>query len=364
MKILCVIDSLGSGGAQRQLVELAIGFQEKGHTVSFLTYHNITFYNPILEKAGISITCILEPNYLRRLFKMRRFIRQGKYNAVLSFLEAANFICEISGLPFRKWKLVVGERSANPNILKSIKLRIFRWLHIFADYVVANSNANIQLIYSINPCLSNSKCKVIYNIVDFGYWKPTSDYIPRINGKLHIVVAASHRYLKNLNGLIDALALLKRDDQNKLEINWYGDGLTQPFIDNSFADAKIKIKALNLERLISFRPATIKLTQEIQKADVIALFSFYEGLPNSVCEGMACAKPIICSGVSDLPSLIGYNKNFVFNPFEPSSIANAISYILSLSNDQLVQTGKKNLQIANKNFAKDNIINEYLKLLQ
>lgn len=33
MKILCVIDSLGSGGAQRQLVSLAKGFKEKGNEV-------------------------------------------------------------------------------------------------------------------------------------------------------------------------------------------------------------------------------------------------------------------------------------------------------------------------------------------
>lgn len=29
MKILCVIDSLGSGGAQRQLVNLALAFKDK-----------------------------------------------------------------------------------------------------------------------------------------------------------------------------------------------------------------------------------------------------------------------------------------------------------------------------------------------
>jgi len=38
MIILCVIDTLGSGGAQRQLVNIAIGFKERGHTVSFLVY--------------------------------------------------------------------------------------------------------------------------------------------------------------------------------------------------------------------------------------------------------------------------------------------------------------------------------------
>ena len=35
MKILCVINSLRPGGAQRQLVNLGIGFKEKGHEGGF-----------------------------------------------------------------------------------------------------------------------------------------------------------------------------------------------------------------------------------------------------------------------------------------------------------------------------------------
>ena len=49
MKILCVIDSLGSGGAQRQLVQLAIGLKNKGVDVSFLMYHNIHFFKSELD---------------------------------------------------------------------------------------------------------------------------------------------------------------------------------------------------------------------------------------------------------------------------------------------------------------------------
>ncbi|MDQ6722963.1 MAG: hypothetical protein M3Z01_01680, partial [Thermoproteota archaeon] len=135
MKILCVIDSLGSGGAQRQMVNLALGFKQNGHAVSFLIYHNEDFFKDLLDNANIHVEVIIETSYLKRLFKIRQYIRNGKYDAVLSFLEAANFICEFAGLPWRKWKLVVGERSANPNIFKSFKLRGYRWFHLFADYV-------------------------------------------------------------------------------------------------------------------------------------------------------------------------------------------------------------------------------------
>jgi hypothetical protein len=66
MKILCIIDCLGPGGAQRQLVELGLGFKEKAHEVSFLTYFNAPFFNQVLEEAGISLYCIEEPGYFKR----------------------------------------------------------------------------------------------------------------------------------------------------------------------------------------------------------------------------------------------------------------------------------------------------------
>lgn len=364
MKILCVIDSLGSGGAQRQIVELALGFMENGHNVSFLTYHHIPFHNNILEINNISITCIQEPNYIKRFFKMRCYIRRGKYDAVLSFLEAASFICELSGIPFRKWKLVVGERSANPNMNKSFKLVLFRLFHVFADFVVANSFTNIRLIHSVNPLLKDSKCKVIYNIVDFNQWKPSNKYFPRKEGKLKIVVAASHRYIKNLNGLIDALLLLTDDERNNLVVEWYGDRLTSPFLDNSFLEARRKILALKLDKVISFRPATLEVISKVQEADVIGLFSFYEGLPNSVCEGMACAKPVICSAVSDIPELLSHNTNLLYNPSESDSIVKTIRYMLNLDDDQLNQIGSNNLKIAHERFNRNKIISDYLLLFK
>ena len=55
MRITCVIDNLGSGGAQRQLVTLGIAFKRRGHDVRFLTYHKDDFFAPMLEAANIEI---------------------------------------------------------------------------------------------------------------------------------------------------------------------------------------------------------------------------------------------------------------------------------------------------------------------
>jgi hypothetical protein len=39
MKVLLVIDGFGSGGAQRQMVNLAAGLTRRGHTAEFAIYH-------------------------------------------------------------------------------------------------------------------------------------------------------------------------------------------------------------------------------------------------------------------------------------------------------------------------------------
>lgn len=363
MNILCVIDDLGSGGAQRQLVELARGFSNLGHSVVFLTYHPASFYYSYLKELGIPIKNINSSNYVTRLLKMRRFIRQGQFNAVISFLEGSNFICEFTALPMKNWRLVVGERSSKPAIRRSIKLIFYRWFHFFADFIVANSNANIDLVKSVNPLLNSRKCKVIYNMVDFNTWNPSEEYVPRKNGKLKLIVAASHQKLKNLCGLIDAVVLLNPHEKASIKIDWYGDRIVEPFFDESFTEAQKKIKEHQLENIFSFYPAVKDLNLRIQNYDVLGLFSFYEGFPNVVCEGMACAKPIICSEISDLPTLLNYDQNLLFHPRKIESIHKTLKYILSLSDQQLISIGKINKAMADEFFNKENIIEQYLKLL-
>jgi len=362
VRILCVIDSLGSGGAQRQLVELATGFKEKGHDVVILTYNYFPFYNPIVEQAGVKIECLHEPNYFKRIFRIRWFIRKGKWDIVLSFLETPNFLCELAGLPFRTWKLVVGERSADPKILSCGKLKLFRWFHLLADYVVANSEANMVIVRAVNIFLSDAKCRVIYNIVDFNKWKPSLDYIPGRNKKLKIVVVSSHQYLKNLNGLLEALSLMSIEEHNKIAIEWYGDSISAPYVDHSIVEAFEKIDRYKLGNIISLKPATHDISGIIQVADAVALFSFHEGLPNSVCEGMACAKPIICSTVSDIPILLSHDANLLFNPEEPQNIKRALCYMINLSNAELMRIGLINEMIAKEKFNKEVVVTSYLQL--
>src|SRR5690606_17309888 len=222
----------------------------------------------------------------------------------------------IAALPSRKWKLVVGERNADPAILKSPKLRLIRFGHLLADFVVSNSQENLDMVHKANFLLSRNKGKVIYNFVDNRLLLENIEQ-PKQNLKINIVVAARHEPQKNIVGVINALNLLSVNERNKLELTWYGGIET----DESFIRAKSLISAAKLSDVFRLKPKTLSISEIMKNADVVGLFSLYEGLPNAICEAMALGKPIICSRVSDLPKLIIENVNgFLCNPEDPDSI--------------------------------------------
>lgn len=360
MKILCIIDELGSGGAQRQLINIALSFKEQNDDVEFLTYHPSTFYSELLAQYYIKETCLIESNYLKRIFRMRRFVRQGNYDCVISFLEGASFISELAAIPYKKWTLIVGERSSNPRIFKSFRLRLYRWFHLFSDYVVANSYANIKMVRSICPLLSSKKCKVVYNSIDLNLWKPNDDYVFCKNCEFSMLIAASHREMKNLIGLVEGVNLLSSEEKKKLKIYWYGDDLT----DNSKNEALDLIQKYQLEAIFCFYPATLNIKEKMEDIDCVGLFSLYEGLPNVICEGMALGKPIVSSIVSDVPLLLNDGEGgFLCDPKDYQSICLALHRIMSCSSIELEQMGKKNRENAVKLFDRNTNFKLYKSLI-
>jgi glycosyltransferase involved in cell wall biosynthesis len=364
LDILCVIDDLTAGGAQRQLVNLGLGLKSFGHDVSFLTYHKKTFYEQIIDEAGIKLILIEEPNALKRLIKFRRFIRNSKYTSIISFLGVPSFLTSYAAFPSKKFTLIVGERSNNPEMKKSIKSKLIRLFYFKSDFIVANSFSNIELVKSILPWISENKFKVIYNGLNLNKFHSNLDFKFRSNPRFTIIIPASYRKLKNLLGLIEAVHLLNKNEQDKLLIQWYGDKSTKGNHDSIFETATALIEQYKLQDVFQLNDATHEVAEKMKLADAVGLFSFFEGLPNAICEGMACGKPIIASMVSDVPLLIEDGVNgFICDANQPETIVNSIRKLLSLDKQQLSSMGLLNRTKAEKLFDEITITRAYEELL-
>ncbi len=356
--LLFFINYLGSGGAQRQIVELAIGFKERGYNVRFLVYQKEygDFYYDYLISRGIEIDGVYEKNYFKRILVIRRYLRSHNFDVLIAFLEVASFMSELAVLPSKKWKLIVGERSADPAKRKSIKLRFFLQCHILADYIVANSYANIALVKKIAPIVPKRKCKVIYNMFDAIKIAPNEHFRFLSHDYFNLVIAASHRYLKNLDGLIEGVNLLSSEEKMKLRINWYGSNK----FDDSLEKAKNKIHSYQLTDIFNFHKETLDIYQYMKDADAIGLFSFFEGLPNTICEGLLFGKPVVVTRVSDVPLIIKEDVNgFLCDADNPFTISKALSKLLCSSADNLEQIGKRNRLLGMQMFNRNKILNDY-----
>ena len=76
-KIVLFTDCLGAGGAQRQLVGLAIMLKAKGYDMTVATYHNIDFYKKQLDDAGVRNLVIPNgSNIKKRIWVVRSFLKK------------------------------------------------------------------------------------------------------------------------------------------------------------------------------------------------------------------------------------------------------------------------------------------------
>jgi glycosyltransferase involved in cell wall biosynthesis len=364
MKLLCLIDNLGSGGAQRQLVTLAVGLKKRGHEVRFLTYFPPDHFLPLLQAADIPCQVISPCSHLQRGLAIRRILRQGWQDVVLAFLEGPCLYAELAQIPRQRWGLVAGERLAD----QQMNPRTGRWFrqgHRLADAVVCNSHTNRLMLVRALRFLKR-KIATVYNTVDLELFRPALAPHAVDNGSakaIRIVVAGSYQEKKNMMGVAKALLCLNRTQCSPpVVVDWFGAMPADPI---PFNRAERFVAENGLGESLRFHPATLDIAGEYARADAVGLFSFYEGLPNVVCEGMACGKPIILSNVCDAGNLVLDGTNgFLCDPSSPESMANAIGRLTALSFEARRKMGLASRALAERLFDTQIGIERYEQILQ
>ena len=360
MKILLLIDNFGSGGAQRQMISIAEAFKAKGMDVSFLIYDNNNFHREKVDKLGLAVHCCASGNVISRMFRVRRYIRKGKFDAVISFMDTPNFLNNFSAIGGHKWKVVTSERSYNEAIFRNRKNRIFNLFSRFSDAIVCNSERARRMWLGHMPDYE-SKLHVVYNTVLLPEME--SQYIPLENGKVHIVIAASFQSLKNPINFVKGLALLSKDELSHLKIDWYGARKVSGEGTTVFDTAEEMVIGNHMEDTVSLHDATSDISSLMEKADCVALFSKYEGMPNAICEGMWLGKPIIMTKVSDYDVLIDSDNGFLCDWDKPDTIASALRSIINCDKERLLAMGKASERKARNLFDREKIISEWMNII-
>lgn len=359
-KIILFIDNLGSGGAQRQIVNLAIILKKRGYDISVLVYADQPFYKRLLDEHGIAVHLISARDYLKRIIKVRKYLRSSAQDVVIAFLETPGFLASVSKIGNTKWKLITSERSARESSFYSKRNRVYNLFERFSDAKVCNSVNALRLWKRHYPQYADKYC-VIYNpvIIPQNYLVSSN----KQDNKRCLVVAASYQELKNPLGLIEALRSLDIAVRSKLEIHWYG--RTEVAIGNTriYEEACKRINDYQLKDCISLHSETNEIYKIMSESTAVGLFSKVEGLPNTICEAMMLGKPVIMSRVSDYDVLVDGN-GFLCDPNSYESISAALCDFVKASDQQLKDMGEKSRELAEKYFLPDKVAQQWIDLIE
>jgi len=360
MKVALLIDNLGAGGAQRQLVGLACLLKERGVDVCVYTYFPIMFYAELLNRQGVAYEVIDGADSpWKRFTILRKKLLAVSPDVLVAFLDTPCILACLIRYFGGKFKLIVGERSSTQALTRRERLKF--WLYRKADYIVPNSYAQGDFISSHYPKYRD-KVVVIPNFVDldkFAYHGKRQR-----NEKSVIMVAASMLPLKNTKGLIETVRLLKkhRDD---FVVKWFGFNLKTRIVKQRpyMAECQQLIKDYGLDDTILFYPKTKTIEEEYRKADYFCLPSFYEGTPNVLCEALACSMPVICSRICDNPKYAHEGENgFLFDPHDINDMAAKFDAALNLTDEQYAEYSINSRSIAEKNMSESMFVERYLSL--
>ncbi len=355
-KILCFIDNLGPGGAQRQIVGLASFLKEKEYDVTVGFYDDNRFYVDLLQTNDVLYVYLKKaqkPAF--RIWHVARYICKTKPDVVIAYLETPSICACLARLFNHRFRLIVSERNTTQHTgtNERIRFNLFR----IADYVVPNAYSQETYMRTTFPKLAN-KIVTIPNFVDLEHFVPPLER--RRREIPEIMIAASIWPSKNTVGFIDAVAKLK-EKGHKFHISWYG--LNTKHIDY-INQCMQKIEWFGVADCIELKEKTTQIKERYQDADYFCLPSFYEGTPNVICEAMACGLPVVCSDVCDNSKYVIEGENgFLFNPKDTESVIIAFERLFAMTEEEYKSYCHNSRTLAEQKLSKDAFVNAYLKLI-
>lgn len=353
-RILCFIDSLTSGGAQRQIVGLSQLLKEQGYEIKFIYYHPLTFYKPDLDKYSIKNECVSKAaNKWLRIFKIYQTIKAFKPDIVISYLDTPNIISCLLKAAGMKYRLIVSERNTSQslNYHEKIKFFLMKW----ADVIVPNSYSQEKFIKNYFPELTY-KITTITNFVDSNIFSP----LPKKTTEIcNILCIGRVTPQKNVVTFLNVITKLKEAGY-KIKIRWYG------YSDaNYLALCKSLIQKYEISDIFTFEEPVKDIVDIYRKADAFCLPSLWEGFPNVICEAMCCGLPILCGSICDNSLIIeDGNNGFLFNPHSEENMIKIISQFINLDHKKKMDMGKYSRELALQKFSTKPFLKKYIQLIE
>ncbi len=149
---------------------------------------------------------------------------------------------------------------------------------------------------------------------------PKPDY--RIEGRAHVVFVGRLHEQKELEVLIEAVAMLEQRTRGRVRVTLVGEGPHRSTLESL-------VDRLGLTEIVALPGETDDVRSVLEQADMFVLPSRAEGLSNALLEAMAHGLPAVASDIPGNSDLITDGRNgLLFAPGDPGALADRLELLV------------------------------------
>jgi len=335
-----LIDSLGSGGAQRQFVELVTSLDPNVIRPCVVTYHDIPFFRKQLVDAGIEHLCLTKRDKLGVSFLVQwvKFLRQKKPDFVHSFLNVPNFYARLAKLLGCVGIVITSERNISLTDSKAL-VRLEKMFGHLSNRIIANA-WGIREVLTQEIGIPDERITVIHNGVNADrYHRPCLKHVAEIraksgiNQKESVLVGLIGRVAKQKNqlGLLHAVAGIRSETGSlPLKVAFWGSQSDSDYL----SQVRKTVADLRLQDCVTFFGPDEDMASVYAACDMVVLPSLWEGFPNVVLEAMCAGRLVVASDVVDNSHIIDDGENgFLVRAGDSEDLSLVIMKVMGLSRD-------------------------------
>ena len=300
MKVLHVITGLGSGGAERMMLNVVAALPHCEHEVFSLTHAD--FYLQELLPTVNRVTFCGSRNPLKIAIEIRSVFKSGDFDVLQSWMFHADFLSSIA-LGWRARTSVIWGVQAGELPIKQFGRRVV-WIRkvlallsyfLCTRIIVCSANA-MDVLSRIG--YQPRRMTMIPNSVDTEVFSPSTS-ITDVNKTSIFIVPARWHPMKNHRLLLTAWRTAVTSGL-KGELWLVGSGMDRENIELSEL-----ISATNTSDSVVLHGQVEDMPRLYKRADFVCLSSSSgEGLPLALCEALASGLPAVVTNVGDMAKVV------------------------------------------------------------
>jgi len=288
------------------------------------------------------------------------FLKYTKSNAVFfshvitHFLELCTPFFKNIKLEFAA-KIIVVDHNSRPlegfPFKKKLSKKIRGLLYSrYIDTFVGVSEYTIKHIKNDYGNFLDKKIKLVYNGIDCDVFLKNTN---RKTEKPRFIVTSNLRYIKGIQDLITAVAILPENIKNEMCIDLYGEGDYEEAL-------KTKVKSLSLEKNFAFKGSSSKLNEIYCHYDYMIQPTYMECFSLTILESLASNVPVITTPVGGNLEVIKDGVNgYVFDVKDAEKLS-SILMKLYLGHISIKNT---TFELIEKNFTISQMVQNHIDLL-